>query len=219
MSDMDFKAIIAARAARELQDGDIVNLGVGIPTLVVNYLPEGREVFMHTENGLLGVGPTPESDHVDPDLINASKLPVTQTVGCSFFASDESFAMIRGGHIDVTILGALQVDARGRVANWSVPGKPILGVGGAMDLLIGAKRVIVTMSHTDRNGNPKIVEECTLPLTADRNVDVVITDLAVFKVEPQGLVLTELLSGATLDEVTAKTGARFDVKLVETTTG
>lgn len=209
----DIKHLIAARAARELQDGDIVNLGIGIPTLVVEHLSEDVEVFMHTENGLLGVGPSPLPDEIDPDLVNAGKLPVTETLGSAFFSSDLSFAMIRGGHIDVAILGALQVDERGYVANWSVPGQAILGVGGAMDLLVGAKRVIVTMNHTTKDGQPKILKQCVLPLTAERRIDLIITELAVFHVTPDGLVLTELMPGATLDVVRAKTEAEFTVAL------
>ncbi|GMA50298.1 succinyl-CoA:3-ketoacid coenzyme A transferase subunit B [Alicyclobacillus contaminans] len=205
----DIKHLIAARAARELQDGDIVNLGIGIPTLVVEHLPDNVDVFLHTENGLLGVGPAPGPDEVDPDLVNAGKLPVTEVVGSSFFSSDHSFAMIRGGHIDVAILGALQVDSRGYVANWSVPGQAILGVGGAMDLLIGAKKVIVTMSHMTRDGEPKLVDTCTLPITALRRVDKIITELAVFRVTDEGLVLEELMPGVTLDEVRTKTTAKF----------
>jgi 3-oxoacid CoA-transferase B subunit len=209
----DAKHRIAARAAKELRDGDVVNLGIGIPTLVADHIPAGIDVFIHTENGLLGVGPSPGLGDEDPDLVNAGKLPVTQEPGSSFFASDASFAMIRGGHVDVAILGALQVDQRGYVANWSVPGQAILGVGGAMDLLVGAKRVIVTMNHTTRDGQPKIVKACQLPLTAERPVDLVITELAVFRVTADGLVLTELMPGADLEEVRQKTDADFTVAL------
>jgi 3-oxoacid CoA-transferase B subunit len=209
----DAKHRIAARAAKELRDGDVVNLGIGIPTLVAEHIPAGIDVFIHTENGLLGVGPSPALGDEDPDLVNAGKLPVTQEPGSSFFASDASFAMIRGGHVDVAILGALQVDQRGYVANWSVPGQAILGVGGAMDLLVGAKRVIVTMSHTTRDGQSKIVKTCQLPLTAERPVDLVITELAVFRVTTDGLVLTELMPGAELEEVRQKTDADFTVAL------
>lgn len=205
----DMKNLIASRAAKELRDGDIVNLGIGIPTLVVEYLPEGVDVYLHTENGLLGVGPAPKEGEVDPDLVNAGKLPVTEAVGSSFFASAESFAMIRGEHIDVAILGALQVDERGYVANWSVPGEAILGVGGAMDLLVGAKKVIVTMSHTTRDGKPKILKACELPITALRSVDKVITELAVFTVTDHGLVLEELMPGVTMEKVQEKTAAHF----------
>lgn len=208
----DIKRMIAQRAAQELKSGDIVNLGIGIPTLVVDYLPADLDVYIHTENGMLGVGPSPDGE-ADPDLVNAGKLPITEDIGCSFFSSAESFAMIRGGHIDVAILGSLQVDGKGRVANWSVPGQAILGVGGAMDLLVGAKRVIVTMNHTTRDGQPKIVETCTYPLTAERQVDLIITELAVFGVEQDGLVLKELMPGATLEEVKAKTGAKFNTAI------
>lgn len=206
----DVRHEIARRAARELRDGDIVNLGIGIPTWVADYVPTGVDVFFHTENGLLGVGPAPSSGAIDPDLVNAGKLPVTETVGSSFFSSADSFAMIRGQHVDVAFLGALQVDGRGRVANWSVPGQTILGVGGAMDLMVGAKRIIVTMTHTDRDGKPKIVEHCTVPLTAERSADVIITDLATFSVGPHGLTLTELAAGVDVDEVRQKTGVGFD---------
>lgn len=209
------KDLIAARAAKELRDGDVVNLGIGIPTLVVEHLPEGLEVFVHTENGLLGVGPRPSEDEIDADLVNAGKLPVTETEGSSFFGSDASFAMIRGGHIDVAILGALEVDEAGHIANWSVPGQAVLGVGGAMDLLVGAKRVIVTMNHVARDGSPKIVGECTLPLTSDRRVNLIVTDLAVFEVTEDGLVLTELMPGAKLEDVRGKTPASFEVRLIE----
>ena len=209
----DVKHAIAARAALELCDGDVVNLGVGIPTLVANHVPDAITVHLHTENGLLGVGPSPSQEHVDPDLINAGKLPVTEAVGNSFFSSADSFAMIRGGHIDVTILGALQVDVQGRVANWAVPGKPILGVGGAMDLLVGARKVIVTMTHTAQDGTPKIVEHCTLPVTAQRRVNLIVTDLAVFEVRKTGLALIELQPGTDIETVQRLTDAPFLVEL------
>ncbi|MBD1382308.1 3-oxoacid CoA-transferase subunit B [Metabacillus arenae] len=209
----DIKGLIAERAAEELQDGNIVNLGIGIPTLVVEHLPKDVSVYMHTENGLLGVGPSPTENEIDQDLVNAGKLPVTEEIGSSFFSSDESFAMIRGGHIDVAILGALQVDEKGRVANWSVPGQAILGVGGAMDLLVGAKRIIITMNHSTRNGESKIVDTCTLPLTAERSIDMIITELAVFTLTKDGLVLKELMPGVTLEEVKAKTAANFIIEL------
>lgn len=209
----DAKNQIAARAAIELADGDVVNLGVGIPTLVANHIPEDYTVHLQTENGLLGVGPSPSADDVDPDLINAGKLPVTQTVGSSFFDSAESFAMIRGRHIDTAILGALQVDELGRVANWAVPGKAILGVGGAMDLLVGAKRVIVAMTHTANDGQPKIVRRCTLAVTAERRIDVIITELAVFRFRADGLTLTELAPGVNLQQVRAATEPDFHVDL------
>ncbi|MEB3103690.1 3-oxoacid CoA-transferase subunit B [Ferviditalea candida] len=210
---IDVKDMIAQRAARELQDGDIINLGIGIPTRVADFIPEGLNVFLHTENGLLGVGPTPERHETDPDLVNAGKMPVTETTGSSFFSSADSFAMIRGGHIDVAILGALQVDALGRVSNWSVPGQSIIGVGGAMDLLTGAKKVVITMNHTTREGESKIVETCSLPLTSLRKVDVIITELAVFNVSRQGLTLIELMPGVTLEEVKERTAAGFQIGL------
>lgn len=209
---LEVKHQIAARAARELVDGDVVNLGVGIPTLVANHIPADITVHLQTENGLLGVGPSPSADAVDPDLINASKLPVTQTLGSSFFDSTASFAMIRGRHIDTAILGALQVDELGRVANWAVPGKAILGVGGAMDLLVGAKRVIVAMMHT-ANGRPKIVPRCTLAMTADRRIDVIVTELAVFRFRADGLTLTELAPGVSLQQVQAATEADYFIDL------
>lgn len=210
---VDRKQKIAMRAAKELSDGDVVNLGIGIPTLVADYVPAGIDVFMHTENGLLGVGPTPSPEEIDPDLVNAGKHPVTETIGSSFFSSADSFAMIRGHHIDVAILGTLQVDAHGRIANWSVPGKAILGVGGAMDLLVGAKKVIVTLTHTSNNGESKIVERCTLPITAERKVDMIITELAVFTVGSEGLVLVELMPDVDIEEVKQKTGASFQISL------
>ncbi|WDL95913.1 3-oxoacid CoA-transferase subunit B [Alicyclobacillus sp. ALC3] len=209
----DVKHAIAARAAQELCDGDVVNLGVGIPTLVANYVPNTVTVHLHTENGLLGVGPSPSQEDVDPDLINAGKVPVTEVVGSSFFSSADSFAMIRGGHIDVAILGALQVDEQGRVANWTVPGKPILGVGGAMDLLVGARKVIVTMTHTAQDGTPKLVKRCTLPVTAERRVNFIVTDLAVFEVRRTDLALIELQPGAELKTVQRLTDAHFLVEL------
>ncbi|BDG59831.1 3-oxoacid CoA-transferase subunit B [Caldinitratiruptor microaerophilus] len=208
----DVRWRIARRAALELRPGDVVNLGVGIPTLVADCLPPGLTVFLHTENGMLGVGPSPAPGSEDPYLINAGKQPVTELPGASYFHSADSFAMIRGGHIDVAILGALQVDERGRVANWAVPGRSVLGVGGAMDLLTGARRVIVTMTHTGPGGEPKLVPECTYPITSVRPVDVVVTDLAVFRwVNREGLVLTEVAPGVTVDDVRARTAARFRV--------
>ncbi|SDP16819.1 3-oxoacid CoA-transferase [Paenibacillus sp. yr247] len=212
---LDLKQQIAKRAAEELSDGDVVNLGIGIPTLVADFVPGGIDVFIHTENGLLGVGPTPGEDEIDPDLVNAGKLPVTETIGSSFFSSADSFAMIRGHHVDVAILGTLQVDATGRISNWSVPGKAILGVGGAMDLLVGAKKVIVTMTHSASDGTPKIVDRCTLPITAERKVDMIITELAVFTVGPEGLTLVELMPGVGIEEVKKHTEANFLISLLE----
>ena len=199
---------IAERAARLLERGWVVNLGVGIPTLVARYAhPE--EVFLHTESGMLGVGPRPAPDRADPNLIDASKLPVTERAGASFFDSADSFAMIRGGHVDAAVLGALQVDERGRVANWAVPGEPVLGVGGAMDLLTGVRVVIVVMTHATREGAPKLVRECTLPLTSTRPAQWIVTELATFRVEGGGLSLVELAPGVDLETVRARTEARF----------
>jgi 3-oxoacid CoA-transferase B subunit len=206
---MEVKGYIAARAAKELQDGDIVNLGIGIPTLVADYIPPDVQVFLHSENGILGVGPTPPEEQVDRDLVNAGKLPVTIMEGSSFFDSASSFGMIRGGHVTVSILGVLQIDARGRIANWAVPGKSVLGVGGAMDLLEGSKKVIVTTMHTTNKGQSKIVKELTYPITSERAVDMIITDLAVFAVKEKGLYLMELAPGISLEEVREKTDAPF----------
>ena len=215
MSGDEARARIAERAARELAPGEIVNLGIGIPNLIPGFLGPDTRVVLHTENGLLGVGPRPTADELDPDLIDAAKQPITALPGAAYFDSASSFAMIRGGHIDVAVLGALEVSAAGDIANWAVPGKDVLGVGGAMDLVVGARRVIVTMTATSSRGEPKVVPECTYPLTAAAAVDVVITELSVFRILNGELHLTELLDGVTLDDVTAVTSAPFAVSLEE----
>ena len=209
----EIQELIAKRAAKELTGPCIVNLGIGIPTLVAKFIKD-ENVYFHTENGLLGVTDV-EDDQIDPNLVNAGKLPVGEAVGASFFNSAESFAMIRGGHVDVAVLGVLQVDQSGKIANWAVPGKNIMGVGGAMDLLVGARKVIVTTTHTTKDGKSKLLKKCNFPITSTRSVDLVITELAVFEATDQKLKLIELMPNVTLEEVREKTEAEFIIGLKE----
>jgi 3-oxoacid CoA-transferase B subunit len=208
---MDKRELIARRVAAEFSDGDVVNLGIGLPTLVANYLPDGVHITLHSENGFVGAGSAPAVEFADKDLVNAGAQPASIILGGACFDSATSFAIIRGGHLAATVLGALEVDVRGNLANWMIPGKMVPGMGGAMDLVVGAKRVIVATEHCTKDGKPKILKECTLPLTAASEVDLIVTDMAVIRITPEGAVLTEIAPGVTVEQVLAATGAELIV--------